>query len=97
MRFGRITQYDQYEFVFVKQNEEKHYSLYTRHSHSDGTSRTGAYILIDMVLNRMAKGETLVLKHTDTHIHRGYHLLLKQGQHLVRMNLCRGLLIAASV
>lgn len=26
-------------------------------SRSDGTSRTGTYILIDMVLNRMAKGE----------------------------------------
>ncbi|KAG7260490.1 hypothetical protein CRUP_018663 [Coryphaenoides rupestris] len=26
---------------------------------SGGTERTGAYILIDMVLNRMAKGETL--------------------------------------
>lgn len=26
-------------------------------SHSDGTSRTGTYILIDMVLNRMAKGK----------------------------------------
>lgn len=25
--------------------------------HSDGTGRTGTYILIDMVLNRMAKGE----------------------------------------
>lgn len=24
--------------------------------HSDGTGRTGTYILIDMVLNRMAKG-----------------------------------------
>lgn len=28
-------------------------------SHSDGTARTGTYILIDMVLNRMAKGELL--------------------------------------
>lgn len=25
--------------------------------HSDGTGRTGTYILIDMVLNRMAKGD----------------------------------------
>ncbi len=29
-------------------------------SHSDGTGRTGTYILIDMVLNRMAKGKHLV-------------------------------------
>lgn len=27
--------------------------------HSDGTGRTGTYILIDMVLNRMAKGDVL--------------------------------------
>lgn len=32
------------------------------HSHSDGTSRTGTYILIDMVLNRMAKGESVKTK-----------------------------------
>ncbi len=29
-------------------------------SHSDGTGRSGTYILIDMVLNRMAKGKRLV-------------------------------------
>lgn len=29
-------------------------------SHSDGTGRSGTYILIDMVLNRMAKGKHLV-------------------------------------
>lgn len=30
------------------------------HSYSDGTGRAGTYILIDMVLNRMAKGELLI-------------------------------------
>lgn len=31
--------------------------------HSDGTGRTGTYILIDMVLNRMAKGELSASAH----------------------------------
>lgn len=34
--------------------------------HSNGTGRTGTYILIDMVLNRMAKGESHICTHTHT-------------------------------
>lgn len=36
-------------------------------SHSDGTGRTGTYILIDMVLNRMAKGKCVCVSHTHAH------------------------------
>lgn len=36
-------------------------------SPSDGTGRAGTYILIDMVLNRMAKGKGLTHTHTRKH------------------------------
>lgn len=39
-------------------------------SPSDGTGRAGTYILIDMVLNRMAKGKSLTHTHTHTRKHK---------------------------
>lgn len=42
--------------------------FHLRPSPSDGTGRTGTYMLIDMVLNRMAKGKGLT--HTHTHKHK---------------------------
>lgn len=68
-------------------------SLHTCDPDSDGTSRTGAYILIDMVLNRMAKGE---LSHTNTHLFRilfNSEIFWKDNTVNIRW-LCRDLQIA---